>query len=379
MNSTVRIIDAATVTAFGDGVDPLWQGLREGRSAIRPFERFAADNYLAREAAAVPGLTWEKDRSQADHLLDRILAGLRVAPPADCRLLTATTKGGIDALERLRRGTAETTDGLLLGQLPEKVAARCGLRDGGVNISAACASSTIALARGAAMIDSGQAAAVLVCCLDLLSEFVFSGFSALQGLSSRAARPFDRGRDGLSMGEGGAVLLLANAAWAEKNGYRPLATIAGWGVANDANHITAPARDGSGLVRAMEQALGKAGVDPGEIAAVSAHGTATVYNDAMELTALRRVFADRPLPVHSVKGAIGHTLGAAGGIETALAVRMLAEETMPPTVGFQDPEEGAEERVSARAQGIEGDYLLSTNSGFGGVNAVLVMGKADKG
>ena len=162
---------------------------------------------------------------------------------------------------------------------------------------------------------------------------------------------------------------------ARREGRAALGTIHGWGSANDANHITAPARDGCGLVLAIEAALAKAALTAEEIAAISAHGTGTVYNDAMELTAVARVFGERPLPVQSLKGAVGHTLGAAGAIEAVFGLECLARRVMPPTVGLVEPEEAGRGRVAAAAQSIAGDYLLSTNSGFGGVNAALLLGR----
>ena len=153
-------------------------------------------------------------------------------------------------------------------------------------------------------------------------------------------------------------------------------TIRGWGIANDAFHITSPAQDGSGLVAAIEKALARGGLRHDQISAVSAHGTGTVYNDLMELTAFNNVFRGRILPIYSVKGATGHTIGAAGGIEVALATEALAAQTVPPTVGFQNPEEGAEGRVSSKPVPFEGDYILTSNSGFGGINAAIILEKA---
>jgi 3-oxoacyl-[acyl-carrier-protein] synthase II len=164
---------------------------------------------------------------------------------------------------------------------------------------------------------------------------------------------------------------------ARREGRRPLATVAGWGVANDAHHVTAPSRDGCGLIQAVRQALERAALPPAAVAAVSAHGTGTVYNDAMELTAFAAIFGERRLPIHSVKGAIGHTLGAAGGIEVALGARMLAAQLVPPTVGCGEPEAAAEGQVSDRAVPFSGEWLLTTNSGFGGINAALLLGRGE--
>lgn len=370
--SEVWITDTAAVTGLGADLETLWRRLLAGESAIRPLERFATGGYIAGSAAWIAGLGPAGGRSRLYPLLELLLDGFGPVP-ADCRLITATTKGCIDTLERLQRGLPADPAALPVSAVLAWLAGELGLFDPGVNINAACASSTIAVARAAAMIAAGQAEAVLVVCMDLVTEFVFSGFSALQALSPEACRPFDRDRNGLSLGEGGAALLLMSAARARREGRSSLGAVVGWGSANDAVHITAPARDGSGLIQATRQALAKAGIAPDDVAAISAHGTGTVFNDQMELTAFQAVFGARAIPVQSVKGAIGHTLGAAGGIEVALGLKALNCRVIPPTVGFREPEQGAAGRVSALPLPVTGPFLLTTNSGFGGVNAALVL------
>lgn len=372
--SGVWIVEAAALTPLGD-LDASWRRLLTGDSAIRPAVRFAAERYVSCQAACIGAL--DEEEGNGVSRIHRLLAMLLddFAPvPTDAVPLTATTKGGIDSLERRRRGLWAPEADLLAGEMPRLVGRRFGLVAAGFNVNAACASSTIALARGGAMIAAGATEAVLVVCADLVSEFVFSGFSALKGLSPEPCRPFDRRRDGLTLGEGGAALLLMAAERARREGRTPLATLSGWGVAADAFHVTAPARDGGGLIQAVQAALRRAGRQPAEVAAISAHGTGTVYNDAMELTAFAALFEGRPLPLHSVKGAIGHTLGAAGGIEAALALRSLAHGVIPPTVGCGDPETAA---VSDRPLPFAGELLLSTNSGFGGINAALLLEKGE--
>jgi len=374
----VHVADISVVTSLGDTLDVTWERLMAGDSAIRPVTRFAVSRLNRGMAACMEGLELEGGGSLLGPLLDRLLTGFGPAP-VESRLIMATTKGAIDNLERVTRGISIGPKDLQFGELILGVARRLGLADGGININAACVSSTMALARGAALIAHGRAETVVVCCFDMMSEFVFSGFSALQGISRGACRPFDRNRDGLTLGEGGAALLLVSEGRLRREGRSSLGTILGWGAANDATHITAPARDGSGLVQAVKQAMKTAGVDGGAFAAINAHGTGTVYNDLMELTAFRTLFGDHSIPIHTVKGAIGHTLGAAGGIETAVGLRSLAEGVIPPTVGFCNPEQGAEGLVSATPTVITGEALLTTNSGFGGVNAALVLGKGKTG
>ncbi len=311
----VVITEAAAVTALGNNLDSLWQGLMAGQTAIRPITRFAVDqdHYAAKIAAHIHDLKSSGGRSMLRDLLDRLLSGMG-AVPSDAALITATVKSGVDNLETFCRGKPVNFQDVLLSSIADQAGTKLDLSCNGICVNAACASSTIAVAHGAALIESGRAEAVLVCCGDLITEYVFAGFSALKALSPFPCRPFDRDRKGLSLGEGAAALLLMDAIRARRENRDQLGSVLGWGIANDATHITAPAKSGSGLIQAVDQALRSAKIIPEEITAISAHGTGTVYNDLMELNAFGQVFGERKVPMHSIKGAIGHTLGAAGGI-----------------------------------------------------------------
>jgi len=372
-----RVVVTATecVTPLGGTLAATWRGLLAGRTAIAPVTRFDCSRYHAQIAAQIPDLAARGEESLCFALLESLLANFTTVPD-DAALLLATTKGPIDLLECQQRAGHVLDHRVLPEAILRELEQRFSLAASGVNINAACASSTIALARAGAMIATGRAECVLVVCLDLVSEFVLSGFSALQGLSSRPSRPFDRQRDGLSLGEGAAALLLMSAERAQREARPVLGRLLGWGVANDANHITAPARDGSGLIAAVHRALQTARLPAQQVAAISAHGTGTVYNDAMELTAFRTLFGEKPLPLNSIKGAIGHTLGAAGGIEAVLALEALRQQQLPPTIGLELPEETLQ-RLSATPQDISGEIMLSTNSGFGGINAALLLATGD--
>jgi 3-oxoacyl-[acyl-carrier-protein] synthase II len=372
----VCVTAAQVITGLGPDLESLWRGALAGESAIRPLTLFGTTRYGSRNASCIEGLPRVNGGSRIFPLLERLLDGFpRI--PADCSLITASTKGCVDAMERTQEGGEGDPAEIPMGETLRRIGARVGTQGPGININAACASSTLALARAASLISAGRAEAVLVVCLDLVSEFVFSGFSALQALSPGFCRPFDRNRDGLTLGEGGAALLLMSRERAAREGRPELGVIAGWGAANDATHITAPARDACGLIQSVRQALRRAGLETGQIAAISAHGTATPYNDQMELTAFRALFGERSLPMHSIKGAIGHTLGAAGGIEAALGLKCLEAGLLPPTVGMLEPEEAGAGFLSTQSQPIEGRYLLSTNSGFGGVNAALILRRGE--
>jgi len=370
----VVITDATTITAPGNNLSELWQGLLAGETAIRPVNRFPLDNYGSKIAACIEDLKPINGHSMIHALLDRLFFEMGPVPP-DSFLITATTKAGIDNLETLRRGNSADFQDVLLSSITDIVSQKLGLVGSGINVSASCASSTIAIALGAEMIASGRTEATLICCADLVTEFIFSGFSALKALSPVPCMPFDRGRNGLSLGDGAAALLLMSHSRAKRENRERLGTILGSGITNDATHITAPSKSGRGLIHAIVQALKKAGRKPDEIGAINAHGTGTVYNDIMELNAFKRVFGKRKVPVYSVKGVIGHTLGAAGGIEVILGLKTLSTRIVPPTVGFSDPEDGAKGLVSSEPQQISGGCLLTTNSGFGGVNAALVLGR----
>ena len=372
--TNVWVTDTVTITPFGDNLNSLWLAIMAGKSAIRPLQRFAVKGYKTDIASWIEDLAAVDNRSMCHFLTERILQQLG-SVPSNAFLITTTTKSGIDNLERARRGVPADPADILPGGLFEDVRRQLKLTGGCFNICAACASSTIALAQGAQLIASGYTDAVLVYCVDLVTEFVFSGFSSLQALSANPCPPFDRDRKGLSLGEGAAALLLMNGEKARKEGRSHLGTILGWGAANDATHITAPDRDGRGLQQAVLKALDIAGRNAEEIAVICAHGTGTVYNDLMELNVFRRIFDNRPLPIFSIKGSIGHTLGAAGGIEAAVGLKTLSKQTAPPTVGFSNPEMGAENKVSFQPMTFSGDCLLTTNSGFGGINAALILEK----
>lgn len=369
---TPEVVRCAAVTGLSNTLDGLWEGLLSGKTAIRPITRFQTDRYTSGVGACIADLPAGGPQSMIHVLLSRLFQGWE-PPPADTIIITASTKTGIDNLEKTLRGEPAETRDILLSSLPAIVSEKLGLGNGGINISAACASATVAVSRAAAMIASGRREVVLVCCLDLLTEFIFSGFSALRALSPTPCRPFDCDRDGLTPGEGAAALLMMSRARAEKENMPSLGSISGWGNANDATHITAPARNGCGLIQAVGEALRMSGLKAEEISAVSAHGTGTVYNDSMEMTAFRQVFGKRGVPIFSVKGAIGHILGAAGGIEVALGLKALSDQIAPPTVGLSTPMTAAEGMVSRHSIKFSGNRLLTTNSGFGGVNAALIL------
>ncbi|MCG8633294.1 MAG: hypothetical protein MI863_05665, partial [Desulfobacterales bacterium] len=346
---------------------PLYRGMKSGKNGFSGISHFDTSPYVSSLAGMIPGLFPEKANrfeTLTDHLIS--LTG-KIGP--ETLVITASTKGGIENAGRI------PPENLRVSALPGHVSGQLGLKRQGINISAACASSTIALAKAARMIRNGSEESVLVFAMDLVSEFVFSGFSAIGAMSSEPARPFDADRNGLTLGEGGAVLMLMNEKRLSRTGTAPLAELSGWGVAGDAVHLTAPDRNGSGLKSAITKACRTAGLPHDRIRVINTHGTGTLYNDAMELEAITSLFDQNRIMAHSVKGAIGHTLGAAGAIEAALCTRLLETKCLPGTTGMTTPAPKAGKMFSHDCREFDTDTILTTNSGFGGINAALILRK----
>lgn len=368
----VWITDTCVITALGNCLEDTWFNLVQDETGIRPIVRPFRHSEERITGACIGDHHSTPPKSAIHQILDRLIEQLPPLSP-DTRLITASTKGGIDNLEHLVNGHHADADDFLLSALPETLSEKLGLRHTGFNVSAACASSTVAIAQGTALVSSGRCRSVLIVCVDLVTEFVYTGFSALQILAPTPCRPFDRDRNGLSLGEGAAAILIMAPDQARKENRRCLAKISGYGITGDACHLTAPARDGRGLVGAINQALNGAGLNADAVDTIHAHGTGTVYNDQMELAAINRVFGTRYFPIYSIKGAIGHTLGAAGGIELALTIKSLSEQQIPPTTGLKNPEPGATGRVKPEGFTTPLETALTTNSGFGGMNAAVFL------
>jgi 3-oxoacyl-[acyl-carrier-protein] synthase II len=367
------IVAGDIVTPYGWGTDACWEGLMSGNTAIGPIDRFSTQSFKSHNAAVVADLSSDHVDSLAMQMLSPLLKKSAEQIPPDSFMILATTVGEIDLLERAVIDNDVGPDRSRPDFLLQKVQSLAGTGSGGMVVSAACASSSAAIARAAAKIKSGECDSVLVVACDCVSEFVFAGFSALMALESEAARPFDKDRSGLSLGEAAGYVLLMSDQRALNEDRPVMAQVAGWGLTSDANHMTGPSRDGTGLALAIEKSLLSAGVSKSEVGPIAAHGTGTVYNDSMEIKALKLVFDDKPLPTYSIKGGIGHTLGAAGLIETVVAIRSLEKKAVPPTVNIQNVDDEARGWVSPDECTFKNDVTVSINAGFGGINAALVL------
>jgi len=361
------------ITAYGEGIELCWGGISANRSSISKVNRFATQSFQSENAATVAGLKYLGNNSLVMQMLSCLLKRNKALIPTDSLLILATTTGEIDILEkRVLEGTGDAAESKF-SFLLEKVKGLTNIKGEGEIISSACASSSAAIGFASSFIYSGKHDCVLVVAADAVTEFVFSGFSSLMALDPDKAKPFDKNRAGLSLGEGAGFILLMSEKRARKEARKIIGEVAGWAVAGDANHMTGPARDGSGLSLAIQKAMSKADISSDDIGCISSHGTGTVYNDAMEMKAYNVIFGKHPIPLYSIKGAVGHTMGVAGLIETIIALRVLQERIIPATVGLKDVDPGARDWASLERRNLDGDAILVNNSGFGGINSSLVL------
>lgn len=290
--------------------------------------------------------------------------------PADKKtgLIISTTKGNISLLE-----TEENNDALktrvALPASSKLVAQHFGFVHEPITVSNACISGIMAILTGMRLIRSGQFENVVIAGADVITKFVLSGFQSFQAISAEPCKPFDANRTGITLGEGAATIILSsNPKYADN-----IKVLSG-AVSNDANHISAPSRTGEELAYAINNSLKQAGVGTNNIDFISAHGTATTYNDEMEAKAISLAGLQN-IPANSLKGFYGHTLGAAGLIESIISTWSLKENVVLPTPGFNAI--GVSTPINICKNLMPGSYktFLKTASGFGGCNAAILFSK----
>lgn len=367
------------VTALGDGIETVWSRMLAGDGGIQPLRRCFSGKYRTETAGEIPPDVESvvcPDPATRCFDLARHVAGRAMersaCNPKGMGLVLSTTKGEITELETIaHNGRASPIGRFNLYRMARDLADALGLDGPTMAVSNACASGLVAVIQAARMVRQKRVRAMLVVGADILSDFVIGGFSSLRALSCGPCRPYDKDRSGLSLGEGAGALVVADAGAFDAP---ESALIRGWGVSNDANHITGPSRTGEGLKKALRAALQMSGLPPDAIDYVNGHGTGTAYNDEMEAQAFHAVFGDAGVPVSSMKGYFGHTLGAAGVIETALCAMVLRDRTVPASLGLRTPGVGTPIRIlDATTFFAPLRTLVTVKSGFGGVNAALVM------
>ncbi len=284
----------------------------------------------------------------------------------DVRLVISSTKGNVDMLAAAGNYPPEQA---FLDVSARSVAEHFGFAHAPLVVSNACISGLSALVVARNMLFSGQCRHIFVAGCDVLSEFITEGFASFKSISPNPCRPYDAERDGLTLGEAcGAMLLTTDEALATL----PRIYLAGGTVTNDANHISGPSRTGDGLYYAIDSAMKQAGVTPCDIAFINTHGTATRYNDEMESKAVAWAGLDAT-PLNSVKGYVGHTLGASGIVETIMCAEELRQGHIVGTKGFLSSDVPCRISVSAEGRAVEGRCCVKTASGFGGCNAAVVL------
>lgn len=281
--------------------------------------------------------------------------------------ILSTTKGNIDLLGQ-ESGSVER---IRLYDTAMLLARRFGLQDVQV-VSNACISGVLALIVAKRLLQANKYDHAVVLGADILSRFVVSGFQSLQALSSEPCRPFDTARNGINLGEAAAAMVLSADPGKLATEYSIALT--GEGVSNDANHISGPSRTGEELAMAISSALECARIRRADIDFISAHGTATAYNDEMEAKAFFLAGLEG-VPLNSLKGYYGHTLGAAGVLESAISVRSLLNNDLIGTIGFQNRGVSMPVKVASKTQPYPLRKILKTASGFGGCNAAVVFEK----
>ncbi|NUQ02158.1 MAG: beta-ketoacyl-[acyl-carrier-protein] synthase family protein, partial [Armatimonadetes bacterium] len=244
--------------------------------------------------------------------------------------------------------------------------------------SNACSSGTQALGHAADLVRLGLAETVLACGFDELGRFCLSGLSILHTITTDTIRPFDRQRSGTIFAEGAGALVVESLESAEARGVEPLAEVLGYGVNNNAFHMTAPDKGGAGMVAAITMALAQAGLPAERIDHVNAHATGTEYHDPAETAALKAVMGKRAyeVPVSAIKGATGHAMGAAGALEAVSGVLALRHQLAPPTLNLEEPDPACDlDCVPGQARAAAMGVMLSVSAGIGGNNAAILLGR----
>lgn len=408
----VVITGLGMVSPVGNDVASAWLAVCAGQSGVGPIERFDAGNHATRIGGAVRGLALEqwlspKEARKMDPFLQYGLvaaaqavqdAGLgENAPNLDRDRVGVAIGSGIGGLEFIEQSVRQLVDGgprkvspffvpmSVINMVAGNVAIRYGFRGPNIAITTACTTGTHNIGFAARMIQYGDADVMLAGGAEMATTPVgVAAFAAARALSTRndeparASRPWDRERDGFVLGDGAGVVVLESLEHALARGATIYAELSGFGMSDDAHHITAPSESGEGAQLAMKHALKDAGLSPEAVGYINAHGTSTRLGDVAEVAAIRAVFgahADR-LPVSSTKSMTGHLLGAAGAIEAIFSILAIRDGILPPTINLDDPDEGCDlDFVPLHSRKAPIEVALSNSFGFGGTNGTLIFSR----
>ena len=406
MNNRVVVTGMGMVTPLGLDASSTWQKLINGESGVDIITQYDPAITETKIAAEVKGFdpTQYLDRKESRHM-DRFVqfaavsalqavnqAGLKNIPSEETGVVIGVGIGGLNTLltqyDVLREKGADRVSPFLIPMMiPDMASGQVSIMLGakGPNFctSSACASGSDAIGESYEIIKRGETAVMIAGGAEsVITPIAVAGFNSARALSTRnnepkkASRPFDAERDGFIIGEGAAVLILESLAHAERRGAPILAEIVGYGATSDAFHITQPANGGEGGARAMKAALKEAGMKPGEINYINAHGTSTPLNDKNETMAIKSVFEKEAynVPISSTKSMTGHLLGAAGSLEAAICILAIQNGIIPPTVNLTTPDPECDlDYVPNTARKATLSTALSNVFGFGGHNSTLIF------
>lgn len=384
MRKDIYITDYNCVTPLGFNVDSNWNALLEGKSGVILHK--IIDNQDAFYASMIDSekLNEEFNRFFAQNTIDftrlekMLLLSLQPlvekhTVSKDTAFILSTTKGNISLL----KNQSELPEGIYLSKLAQKIADFFEFKTKPIVVSNACVSGVMAISVAKNMIQAGKYKDAFVIAGDELSEFVISGFNSFQAIGSGACKPYDKSRDGINIGEAAAAIYVTGGhadegiiSQNEKLRFKVL----GDSAVNDANHISGPSRTGDGLYASIRNAMDEAKVSPKQIDFISAHGTATLYNDEMEAIAFNRMELQNT-PLNSMKGYYGHCLGASGLLESIISMESAIHSTLLPSKNFEEVGVTQSLNIIKENQSAEIKYILKTASGFGGCNAAVVLEK----
>ncbi len=404
----VVITGLGLVTPLGMGLDNSWKRLVEGKCGIREITRFDASEYPVRIAGEVPdfdpaGFIPKKELKKMGLFIQyAVAAGLMAMKDSGLEITEENAErvgvyvgagiGGLPAIEHWHdvlkeKGPTRITPFfipmVIINLASGQISIRTGARGPNNSSVTACATGTHSVGDAFRLIQHGTVDVMIAGGTEsTISPLCVAGFNAMKALSkhndnpAQASRPFDRDRDGFVIGEGSGVVILEELESAKKRGARIYAELAGYGMNSDAFHMTMPSPEGAGAAKCMGLALEDGGLNASDVDYINAHGTSTYYNDLYETAAIKKVFGSsaHDLSVSSTKGATGHLLGGAGGIEAVFTALSVARGIMPPTINLENPGDGCDLDYvpnSARERGI--GAALSNSFGFGGTNAVLAF------
>lgn len=417
----VVITGIGMVSPLASGAEVSWQRLLAGQNAARRVENFEVDDLACQVACQIPlgdgsdgtfnADDWMEPKDQRkvdDFIVYSMAAATQALADADWApesyedqirtgVLIGSGIGGLQGIEKTslllaekgpRRVSPFFIPGRLINLAGGYVSIRHGLKGPNHAVVTACSTGAHAIGDASRLIGLGDADVMLAGGAESpVCRLAVAGFAACRALSTgfndapeKASRPYDRDRDGFVMGEGAGVVVLEELQHALDRGAKIYGEIVGYGLSGDAYHITAPAEDGDGAYRCMVAAVSRAGIEPGDIDYINAHGTSTPMGDEIELGAVERLFGESPssLAMSSTKSAVGHLLGAAGAIEAIFSLLSIRDNMLPPTLNLDNPSvETKIDLVPHKARERETNIVLSNSFGFGGTNASLVFRRYD--